>query len=579
MVSPPPWSSSPSLGFLAVPPILKGYLARTLTRELHRPVAIRAVRFNPFTLTATVAGCEVKDRDGISPFISFASLRINLSSWSLPERAPVVSALVLRGLRLNLVRNRDGTYNFSDLLKSGSGKPLRYSLNNIEILDSSVVFDDRPTGTRHEVTRLRIALPFLSNLPRKVNVYLTPALTALVDGRVVDIHGEGRPFSARHVSRVSFDVSHLDLARYLPYLPADLGFRVVSGNLGTHVGFIFLQDGSGRSKIILSGDATLQDLVIDQQDGRPLARLPRIDVAVGAWDLLSGQGVVQRITAFAPEVYVRRDKRGAINLAGLGSSGAGASKPDAGKTAPGIDLLLGEISASGGTVHVEDEAVRPAFRTTLSPFDLTVRGLTTALSQPATEALVLTTAQGEVVRQAGSVAFSPLRAEGRIQATGVRLARYAPYDRDLLPFVVEDGKLDFSGHYVFDAAKGRNEVRLSEATAGASGLRLRLAGEKADFLEASSATVSGLSLDTAAGTASIGSLEVAGGHLRAIRSADGTLDLARLAAPGEPEGAPETQHARSSAASPPWQVTLHALKAEGLLREGGRPFLVRARDL
>lgn len=558
------------LGFFAVPPILKGYLERTLTRELHRPVTIEAVRFDPFNLNTTLRGVDIKGRDGVSPFVAFDSLSLNFSIWSVAEGAPVLNALVLKGLKLNLIRNRDGSYNFSDLLKSGSGKsagkPLRYSLNNIRVLDSSIAFDDRPTGTRHQVRDLRIALPFLSNLPSKVDVYVTPRLTAVVDGRTVDIHGEGRPFSESRVSRISIRFKDLDLAKYLPYLPADLGFRVISGSLGTNLALIFLEDHEGHTKVILSGEADLQNLAVNQRDGRPLARFPRVDVSVGALNLLTGQGVVQSVTLDSPELYVRRYKGGALNLAALGGGGSaeGEPEPKPEKTDPGIDLMLGRIAVQGGTVHIDDQAVRPAFAMTLSPFDLTVRGLTTNLSRPATEELSLKTGEGEVLKQTGSIAFSPLRLDGRIEASGLRPARYAPYDRDVLPFVVEEGTVNCSGRYSLDASGGKNAVRLSGAKVGAKGLHLRLPGEKVDFLDAPAATISGLSLDTTAGTVVIDALEAAGGHLRAIRLADGTLDLARLAGEEEPSTPSGGKPSGGPSSSPSWTFTLHALKLKGL---------------
>ena len=575
-----------ALGFFVVPPILKGYLERTLARELHRPVTIQAVSFDPFNLNTTVKGVDIKGRDGVSRFVAFDSLSLNFSIWSVPERAPVLNALVLKGLKVNVVRNRDGSYNFSDLLKSGSGKtagkPLRYSLNNIRVLDSSITFDDRPMDTRHQVTQLSIALPFLSNMRSKVEVYVTPRLKAVVDGRTVDIHGEGRPFSESRVSRVSIRFKNLDLAKYLPYLPADLGFHVISGSLGTNLALIFLEDNAGHTKVILSGDADLQDLAVDQRDGRPLGRFPRVDVSVGALNLLTGQGVVQSVTLDSPELYVRRYKGGALNLAALGGSAEAKPEPKPGTTGPGIDVMLGRIAVQGGTVHIDDQAVRPAFAMELSPFDLTVQGLTTNLSRPASEELSFTTGEGEVLKQGGSVAFSPLRLDGRIEAAGLRPARYAPYDRDILPFVVEDGKLDFSGRYRFDASGGKNAVRLTGADVRAKGLRLRFAGEKADFLDAPAATISGLSLDTATGAVVIDALEAAGGHLRAVRMADGTLDLAVWGAAGSLRRRPAGRRLQDPASAPGCGRALdhnaaHA-EAERPFRQGGRPHGLIARD-
>ena len=52
------------VGFFVVPPILKSVLTTQLTAALHREVAIREVRFNPFALSATVRGLTVKEPKG-----------------------------------------------------------------------------------------------------------------------------------------------------------------------------------------------------------------------------------------------------------------------------------------------------------------------------------------------------------------------------------------------------------------------------------------------------------------------------------------------------------------------------------
>lgn len=560
------------LGFFAVPPILKGYLVRTLSEKLHRPVTVRTVRFNPFTLTATLAGCDIKDRDGVSPFLSFDSLTLGASLRSIPDRGAVLDELVLRGLRLAIVRHRDGSYNFSDLLKPRtSSRPLRYSLNNIRVLGAAITFDDRPKGARHEVTDLDLGIPFLSDLPSNVNIYTDPSLSAKVDGRPVELRGRSKPFSHSRETFLSLDVSGLDLARYLPYLPADLGFRVQSGSLSTALKLTFLNDVRGHRKLILSGRATLADLVVNQRDGAPLARLPHVGFNLGSVDLLTLKGVVTSIGLRSPELYLSRDGRGAWNFASLGPASPATPAPKApAASKAAVNVLLGEVALSGGTIHFDDEAVRPAFKATLSSLDLTVQNLDTALQRPAEVNLALKTDQGEGLKASATLAFSPLTAKGQIETNGLRLVRYAPYDRDLLPFEVEDGRLSLSGNYAFSAAGGANAIQLTEGAATATGLRLRLPGEKVDFLDLPSATASGLSFDTAASKAGITSLEAAGGSLRAVRAADGSLDLARLtsAAPApaqtraaEPASAPAP--APAPAASSSWTVSLGALAWKG----------------
>ena len=562
------------LGFFAVPPLLKGYLVRTLSEKLHRPVTVRTVRFNPFTLTARLKDGGIRNPDG-SPFLSFDSLTLGASLRSIPDRGAVLDELVLKGLRLSIVRRRDGSYNFSDLLKRRtSGRPLRYSLNNIRVLGASISFDDRPKGARHEVTDLNLGIPFISNLPSNVNIYTEPSLSAKVDGRPFELRGRSKPFSRSRETFLSLDVNGVELAKYLPYLPADLGFKVLSGHLSTALKLTFLEDVRGRRKLILSGGASLADLVVNQRDGAPLARLPRVGLDLGSVDLLTLRGIVTSIRLQSPELYLSRDRRGAWNLASLGSASPAAPAPKTPAVPKAaVNVLLGEVALSGGTIHFDDETVRPAFKATLSPVDLTVQNLDTALKRPAQVALALTTDQGEGLKASATLAFSPLIAKGRIETKGLRLVRYAPYDRDLLPFEVEDGRLSLSGNYTFSAAGGANTIQLAEGAASAAGLRLRLPGEKADFLDLPSATAAGLSLDTAASKAAIASLEAAGGSLRAVREGDGSLDLARLtsSAPAPAQApAADPYPAPAPAARSPWIVSLGALAWKG--------FALRAED-
>ncbi len=552
------------LGFTAVPPVLKAYLVRTLSEKLHRPVALRVVRFNPFTLTATLQGCDIKDRDGVSPFLSFDALTLNASLRSIPDRGAVLSAIVLKGLRLNLVRNQDGSYNISDLLApspgQASGRPLRYSLNNIRVVDSSILFDDQPKGARHEVTGLNLAIPFLSNLPSKVNVYTAPSLSAKVDGKPVELHGETKPFSRSRETFLSVNIQGMDLSRYLPYIPAGMGFRIESGMLSTALRLTFLEDGLGQRKLILSGDAALGKLVLNQPDGAPVARLPRLNLSIASVDLLTLRGIVTSVTAESPEIFLGRSPRGIWNLAALSSDGKGPAPKGAGASSSGLNILLDDVELSGGTVHLEDQAVQPPFKATLSPFDLRVRGLDTALDRPAQVDMTLTTDQGEGVRQSGTFSFSPFTARGQVETTGLRLVRYAPYVRGLLPFEVEEGRLSLSGRYAFSAAEGKNTLQFTEGSATVEGWRLRLPDESKNFLELPSATVSGLAVDTAAAEVRVASLDASGGRLRAVRAADGSLDLSRLAAAPSPSRAPASLPGKAASASPPWTVTLDALR-------------------
>ena len=67
-----------TLGFLVVPWVLKAQLLKRLPPVLHREVAIREIRFNPFAISLTVRGLQIRDRDG-STLLGFEELYVDVA--------------------------------------------------------------------------------------------------------------------------------------------------------------------------------------------------------------------------------------------------------------------------------------------------------------------------------------------------------------------------------------------------------------------------------------------------------------------------------------------------------------------
>src|SRR6266496_3970470 len=203
-------------GFLVLPHLLRPFAERRLTDVLHRPVTLRRLSLNPFALSATLEGLEVKEKGGSGPFFSFERLYANLQAVSLLKGGPVIRAITLTRPSLALVRNEDGTYNVQDLLDEASKpkpseKPLRFSINNIRVEGGSLDFDDRPERTKHTVRDVKIGIPFLSNIPSQVEITTQPVFEAKVNGAPFALRGQAKPFSQTHETRVDLDVADVDL--------------------------------------------------------------------------------------------------------------------------------------------------------------------------------------------------------------------------------------------------------------------------------------------------------------------------------------------------------------------------------
>src|SRR5262249_59658299 len=77
------------VGFLVLPGILRGVAERKLSESLHRPVTLRRLALNPFTLSAALEGLDVKEKGGAGPFLSFERLVVNIQAVSVLRGGPL----------------------------------------------------------------------------------------------------------------------------------------------------------------------------------------------------------------------------------------------------------------------------------------------------------------------------------------------------------------------------------------------------------------------------------------------------------------------------------------------------------
>ena len=226
------------VGYLAIPRLARWGVETVATRELGRAIRVQEVSANPFTLTVTLRGLVVDGRAGEpSPLATVREVSANASAASLIRLAPVLDALVVDGLTANLVRLDAQQFNFSDIIErirekpKTSDEPAWFSISNIEVTDSTVNFEDRPTGKRHALNDIRLGIPFISNLPIDLDIKVEPAFSARLNGAPIEARGETTPFQDTLESSLNVRLNGIDIPTYLAYSPLRLNFTIPRGAL------------------------------------------------------------------------------------------------------------------------------------------------------------------------------------------------------------------------------------------------------------------------------------------------------------------------------------------------------------
>jgi uncharacterized protein involved in outer membrane biogenesis/outer membrane protein OmpA-like peptidoglycan-associated protein len=566
------------VGFFVVPPILKSILTRQLSEQFHRQTTIEEIRMNPFALTCRVRGLSIKDRDGSGPFISFKELYVNLEAASLIKWGPVLREVRLTAPYLMLVRKEDLSYNFSDLLQdfaakpqpeaSAPAKPFRFSVNNIQIEQGTIDFDDRPKQTRHVVSDMAVTIPFISNLPYYIDVFVQPSFQATVNGTPVTLGGKTKPFVDSHETSLDINVSNFQLPKYMEYVPIEMKFKIPSGSLDTQLSLSFIQYRDKAPSLLVQGTIALNKLSVRDLDAAPLLEVPQLAVAVDRVDVFAKKANLRSVVLQSPELYLRRNKSGAVNVLSLipaGSAPGESSKSepkDRPQATTPAQIDVAEVRLADGMVAFTDDAIEKSFRTVVKPLNVLISHFSNAPNQSATLEVSLKTDAGEAVSHRGSFSLEPLAADGTIGLDRIRVKRYAPYYAKSLLFDVEDGVVAVSANYQYNQPE--HQTTVSGLSFSASSIRLKRRGEKEEFLKVPAFSVKNGAIDLEKRNITLGEITTKKGSLLIRRENDGTINVGKLVPgpkPGElkvtvPVASPAVT---KPAPSPAWVLTLKRL--------------------
>lgn len=571
-------------GWLGGPPLLRAVIESQAAEALGRKVTVEAAAVRPFALAASIGRLSVMEADGVTPMLSIASIEADASIASLWRLAPVVDSLHVDGVTLRVGRDGDGRFSVDDIRQrmaarpaAEDSKPARFSINNIAVTGSTLVFDDKLLGETQRIEHLTVTLPFLSNLPHDVNIVTQPTLSAHLNGSPVAISGTMLPFADAREAQLRIDLDGLDLTRFAPFVPRLQDARVQGGKLDTRLVLGFRQQ-QDQQRVELSGTASLHDADLRRHNGDALLKAQRLTV-----DLASLAPAERRIHLRAVQInglaaqLVRRGD-GTLDLASAllpappanpvepvqpvqppAASAADAPGPEAeSKPKPepeaawryAIDLLHVRESR----VTLRDEAAPSGPGTlALGPLELRAEGLASDSDKPAQVRATFTLADRQTLTHEGEVSLRGKSASGRLTAAGIEPQRFAAWWPAGLQARLGNTAVNAELHYrmswggpAFALALENSRVELNrvqlsvagtkpgrEAADASAALEERqarrarargdLVGDNLPLLAADKIAVEGLQLDLAARSVGIAQLRLEGPELAATRDRRGQL--------------------------------------------------------
>lgn len=577
-------------GFFVAPPIIKSVLVNKVGELLGREVSVGAVRVNPFVLSVEIDDFLIKEKGSSARFVAFDRLRVDAELESVYRRAPVLHEIALTNPYVHVVRIEGQRYNFSDIVdkftarpakpepKPAKSEPATFSLNNIQLTGGSVDFDDRPQKTKHQIRDMRLAIPFLSNLPYYGEIFVQPAFAAKANGTPIELKASTKPFGKAHETSVDLVLTNLNLPFYLEYVPFELQYKPVSAFLDANLDLTFAQPVGMKPSLFVSGTTALRDFKVRDLSGDPIVSFKRLDVAIERIDVFATRVAIRQIKFEEFDVTAHRARDGSINLMKLASvsksgerlkeireetkAGQAATAPDAAPEKPLPDIRVEEIVMNGARVAWIDDVPDGSFRTTLKPLDVSVRNFSTAPGSLTEARLDAKTDGGETLAVKAKYGFIERMAEGTISLAKVPLKRYAPYYRKSILFDVEDGVLDASARFNFVNDPAGLQVSAGEIETALAKLRLKRRGDPEPFFRMAQFQAHGGTFDLGKREIRIAEVASKKANLAVRRAKDGTINLAELTPKPEappPSAPPPAPAPRPAAGDKPWVFGLKKL--------------------
>jgi hypothetical protein len=459
-------------GFFAVPPLLKHLLIKNLSEELHRDVSINQIKVNPYALTIVVRGFTVKERGTTEIFLSFEELFANIQAVSIFKRAIVVREIKLTRPYVKVVRDEDGTYNFSDLLEKAAtdtgapakkSQPLQFSINNITIDDGSIDFLDAPKEVFHEITSVNLTVPFVSNMRYYIQSYVQPTFSALVNGDSFAIEGKTKPFADSLETEFNINIEDLDLADYLGYVPSRKKFNLLSGSLDITAKLIYTQNAEKGPDLEVTGKMTLRDIDLADEKKNSLFKVVETNFEIASIKPLEDLIHLASMNIRSPDVNMRRNKDGTIDIVTISTLLLGAAKqsgdtqaPQQAKDKKPMSILVDVWQWTDGKLRFQDFMTHEPVTIELKNVELEARNVSLAKGSKADVQFSFLMGKTGKMSGKGTIGLDPRLANLSLDVKGLAIGIFQPYFTDKVRVHISSGSVNTSGKFVLDQPEGKD---------------------------------------------------------------------------------------------------------------------------
>ncbi|VVQ07982.1 hypothetical protein PS925_03072 [Pseudomonas fluorescens] len=451
------------LGFLILPGIALRVANQQLANYATVPAHIQRIELNPFSLEVTLWGLVIGEPG--KEQVGFDRLYADLQIDSLWTKALHLANIELDKPKTEILFAKDGKLNLLGLFNvpaseptpaDPDAKPFPLRIDNIKLAGGVVHFEDvRPSEPIEFLyDDLSFELKNLSTLPED-SADMTLVAIGPAGGRI-DWSGNFSliPFT----SEGTLKVTDGKMKAFWPYVRDSVPLVLEDGVISL----------SSEYKLNLSKETELQlnnvavsiaPFAIKAPDGRPLAKLERLDVSETSVDLAKQQVVVGKIRSNKLETWAALEADGQLDWQKLFASQpskpaakaaaepantpAAADSPKAEPTAPSKpwQVLLKDVQLRNYTVHLADRSAQPAVALDITPLNVDLQDFDSLNGSPFKLMLDSGVGKQGKITADGTVNLAPVNAQLNVKTQDIDLRVAQSYINPFIRLELRSGML------------------------------------------------------------------------------------------------------------------------------------------
>jgi uncharacterized protein involved in outer membrane biogenesis len=450
------------LGFLILPGVALRIANQQLASYATVPAHIQRIELNPFSLELTLWGLQIGETG--KEQVGFERLYANLQLDSLWSGALHLAAVELDKPRTELLFAKDGSLNLTQLFKlppsepkpeTPASEPFPLRIGSIKLSEGYLHFQDlRPSEPIEFLyDSMNLELKNLSTLPDD-NADMTLVAAGPEGGR---IDWAGTISLVPIASEGTLKVTDGKMKVWWPYVRDALPLVLEDGvlNLDTH----YKLNLSKETELLLdNASLSIAPFAIKAPDGRPLARLARLDVSETTVDLAKQLVTVGKIRSEKLETWAALEADGQLDWQKLFASQpakatpkekaepatAGAAPQEASaKAAPGKpwQVLLRDVQLRNYQVHLADRSQKEAVALDVGPLNLDLQNFDSLNKSPFTLKLDSGVGRQGKLQASGEVNLAPVSARLKVSTQDIDLRVAQAYISPFIRLELRSGML------------------------------------------------------------------------------------------------------------------------------------------